>query len=204
MNIRKSLVPLSTLLALSLGIISAQAQPARPLFTISATNVTMSSSGSTGTGSTTFTLTSEDSYTGTIGITCYPTTEPAGAKLPYCGGSAMIGHTLTANATVTGALPFFNVAVPVTPAASQVVPARVGATGLALAGAILLGFGFRRKTGRWLMLVLLAAGTLTGLATITGCGGSNSVVTPGTYSFTIQGVDTNSVKVTSTFEVTVP
>jgi hypothetical protein len=205
MNIQRSFVSLATLLALGIGVYGAQAQPATPVFNVSASNVTMSSSGKNGTGSSTFTLTSMDGYTGTVGITCYPTSEPAGAKIPYCGGSLPpVGYTLKANATVTGSLSFYNVPVPVMPAASKVSPAHAGATGLALAGAILLGFGFRRKAGRWLVMILLATGMLTGLAAISGCGGGNSVVTPGTYSYTVQGVDTHSVIVTSTFQVTVP
>lgn len=204
MDVQKSFVSLSLLVALSFAANGAQARAANPDFTIAATNVTMSSSGPKGTGSSTFTLTSVNGYTGTIGITCHPTNEPASAKLPYCGGSAMIGHTLTANAVVTGSLPFYNEPVPATPAAAQANPAHLGATGLALVGVLLLGRGFRRKAGRRLAMVLLAAGMLTGLAAISGCGGSNGAVTPGTYSYTVQGLDTNSVIVTSTFEVTVP
>jgi hypothetical protein len=143
-----------------------------------------------------------DGYTGTVGITCYPTNEPAGAKLPYCGGSAMIGHTLTADATVTGPLPFFNVPVP-EPVSIPAGKSQAGPAALALA-AVLLGLGFHRRAQRWLVLVLLAVGMLTGLAAIGGCGGSNGVVTPGTYSYTVKAVDTNSNVVTSTFNVTVP
>ncbi len=203
MNIQKSFISLSMLLVLTFGVVSAQAQPARPIFTISATNAIMSSSGPNGTGSSTFTLTSEDGYSGTIGITCYPTSEPAGAKLPYCGGSAMIGHTLTPNAMVTGSLPFFNVPVP-EPVSMPVRRSPTWPAGLALAAGLLLGLGFRRRASRWLFLVLFAVGAFAGLAAISGCGGSNSVVTPGTYSYTVKAVDTNSVIVTSTFNVTVP
>jgi hypothetical protein len=203
MSIQKSFISLSTLLVLTLGVFSAQAQPAKPIFTISATNATMTSSGSNGTGSSTFTLTSEDGYTGTIGIDCYPTNEPAGAKLPYCGGSLPpVGYTLKADAVVTGSLPFFNAAVP-EPVSIPAGKSQAGPAALALA-AVLLGLGFHRKAQRWLVLVLLAVGMLTGLAAINGCGGGNSVVTPGTYSYTVKAVDTNSNVVTSTFNVTVP
>jgi hypothetical protein len=204
MKNQKSLVILSTLLVLSFGVFSAQARAATSSFTMSATNVTMTSSGSKGTGSTTFTLTSVNGYSGTVGVICYPTNEPAGAKLPYCGGSLPpVGYTLTANASVTGSLPFFNVPVP-EPVSMPVRRSRAGPAGLALAAGLLLGLGFRRKAGRWFVPVLLAVGMLTGLAAISGCGGSNSVVTPGTYSFTVKAVDTNSNIVTSTFNVTVP
>lgn len=188
------------LFVLSFGVYCAQARAATPSFNISATSVTMSSSGSSGTGSSTFKLTSVNGYSGTVGITCYPSSEPAGAKLPYCGGSAMVGHSLTANAQVTGSLPFFNVPVP-EPVSMPLHRSRTA--GLALAGALLLGLGFGRRFPRWLLLVLFAV-AFTGLTAMTGCGGSKSVVTPGTYTYTVQALDTNSVMVKSTFEVTVP
>ncbi|MGD0914208.1 MAG: hypothetical protein ABR928_20140 [Terracidiphilus sp.] len=203
MKEQKSLIAISALLVLIFGILGAQARAANPSFTISATNVTISSSGSSGTGSSTFTLTSVNGYTGTLGISCYPTSEPAGATLPYCGGSAMIGHTLTANAIATGALPFYNVPVP-EPVSMPVRRSKAAPAGLALAAGLLLGFGFRKTRSRWLFLGLFAACAFAGLATMSGCGGGNSVVTPGTYSYTIKAVDTNSNVVTSTFNVTVP
>jgi hypothetical protein len=200
---RKSVVSFAIVIALSLGVFGARAPAATPSFTITATNVTMTSSGSKGTGSSTFTLTSVNGYTGTVGVTCYPTTEPAGAKLPYCGGSLEIAHRLTANAVVTGALPFFNVAVP-EPVTMPVHRSHTGSAGLALAGALLLGLGFCSRVSRRWLLVIFAAGACAVSGAISGCGGSNSVVTPGTYSYTVQALDTNSVVVTSTFDVTVP
>ncbi|MGA3071889.1 MAG: hypothetical protein ABSD43_16910 [Terracidiphilus sp.] len=79
------------------------------------------------------------------------------------------------------------------------------APGFALAGALLLGFGFRRRAARWFTLTLLAVGALAGLAGISACGGNNSVVTPGTYAYTVTATDVNtSATVTATFNVTVP
>jgi hypothetical protein len=205
MEIQKQSVSIAALMALSFGLFAAQARAANPSFTITATNATMSSSGSGGTGSSTFTLTSVNGYTGTVGITCYPTDQPTGAKLPYCGGPAMIGHTLTADAMVTGSLPFYNEPVP-EPVSMPVRKSHAGPAGLALADGLLLGLGFRRRVSRWMFLVLFAVGAFAGLGVISGCGGNggNSVVTPGTYSYTVKAVDTNSNVVTSTFNVTVP
>jgi hypothetical protein len=200
---QESFAIIAMFLALSFGVMGAQARAATPSFTITATNATMTSSGASGTGTSTFTLTSVNGYTGNIGISCYPTNEPAGAMLPFCGGSAMIAHTLTANAVVTGQLPFYNEPVP-EPVSMPVHRSHAGPAGLALAAMLLGALGFRRRVSRWLFLVLLALGTFAGLGAMTGCGGSNSVVTPGTYSYTVRGSDTNSVIVTSTFEVTVP
>lgn len=47
-----------------------------PSFTIAATNVTMSSNFATGTGSTSFTLTSVNDYAGNVGIICGGPTVP--------------------------------------------------------------------------------------------------------------------------------
>jgi len=74
-----------------------------------------------------------------------------------------------------------------------------------LAGALLFGFGFRRRAARWLTLTLLAVGTLAGPAGISACGGNNSVVTPGTYAYTFMAKDlTTNTSVTTSVNVTVP
>ncbi len=203
MEIQRQSASVVFLFALGFALFGAPARAATPSFTITATNATMSSSGVNGRGSSTFTLTSVNGYTGTLGITCYPTNEPAGAKLPYCGGPAMIGHTLTANASVTGSLPFYNEPVP-EPVNMPVRRSHAGPAGLALAVGLLLGLGFRKRASRWLLLVLFAGCAFAGLAVMSGCGGSNSVVTPGTYSYTVKAADTNSVIVSSTFNLTVP
>jgi len=78
------------------------------------------------------------------------------------------------------------------------------ATGLALAGVLLFGLGFRRSTRRWLVLTFLALGSLAGLVGFSACG-SNNVVTPGTYAYTIVATDTTTnVSVTTSINVTVP
>jgi hypothetical protein len=68
-----------------------------------------------------------------------------------------------------------------------------------------LGVGLRRRAARWLSLTLLAAATLAGLAAIGACGGNSSVVTPGTYAYTIMAKDMNSsLTVNASINVTVP
>lgn len=88
------------------------------------------------------------------------------------------------------------------------VPHRQGhapAGGLALAGALLLGWGLRRRASRWLVVGLLAVGALAGLAGISACMGYGSGFTPGTFPYTITGTDTSTnASVSSTFMVTVP
>lgn len=191
------------------------AAAATPSFTITATNVTMSSSDSAGIGSSSFTLTSIDGYTGTLQIGCNIPTPKIGVTVPSCGygaaGAAAISIeppsiALAANQVVTGTVPFTN---PVPCSGRCGISARREGDrleqSLALAGALLVGFGFRRRAPRWLALMLFALGTLAGLAGISACGASNSVVTPGTYAYTISATDINTdVSVTSSINVTVP
>jgi hypothetical protein len=195
----------------------AQLLAATPSFTITATNVTLSSATSSGIGSSSFTLTSVNGYAGQVRVNCNPPTPPAGVKVPYCGygvpsGTAAIPAqppiTLTANEAATGTIAFYNAAVPCSNPCPASLPHRAVRglpQGLALAGALLLGFGFRRRARRWLTLTLLAVGALAGLAAISACGGNNDVVTPGTYVYTISATDVaTAVTVTTSVNVTVP
>ena len=195
---------------------SSSALAATPGFTITATNVTVSSSGSSGVGSSSFTLTSVNGYTGSVFVGCNYPTLPAGVRAPYCGngvaGSGAIPAqppiTLTANEVVTGTIYFYNVPVPCSNPCPVSLPRRGGhglPQGLALAGALLLGFGFRPRAARWLTLTLFALCAFFALAGISACGGNNNVVTPGTYAYTITATDINtSAFVNASVNVTVP
>jgi len=172
----------------------------------------MSSTSSSGTGSSAFTLTSVNGYVGTVGVNCSNLDPPAGVNVPICdfGGPAFpVSYTLTANQVMTGSILFLNSQPPckdgVCPVSLPHRGARRLAQGLTLAGALLFGFGFRRRAARWLTLTLLAVGTLAGLATISACGGNNNAVTPGTYAYTIMAKDlTTNASVTTLVNVTVP
>jgi len=209
------IVVLGILATFSTAFFSSSAQAATPSFTITATNVTMSSSSSSGVGSSSFTLASVNGYAGQVQVGCVPPTPQAGAKLPYCGngiaGAAIPAQppiTLTANEVVTGTIPFFNSPVPCSNPCPVSLPRRANhglAQNLALAGALLLGFGFGRRTQRFLTLILFALGTLACLAGISACGGNNSVVTPGIYAYAITATDINTAaSVTTSVNVTVP
>lgn len=191
------------------------AAAATPSFTITATNVTMSSSDSTGIGSSSFTLTSIDGYTGTLQIGCNIPTPKIGVTVPSCGwgtaGSAAISIAplsiaLTANQVATGTVPLSN---PVPCSGKCAHSARREGHGLeqslALASVFLLGVGSWRRPRRFLTLTLLALGGLAALAGFSACGGNNSVVTPGIYAYTISATDINTdVSVTTSITVTVP
>jgi hypothetical protein len=86
------------------------------------------------------------------------------------------------------------------PAVSGHLPANA----LALAGALMLGFGFWRKTPRWMGLIVFAVGALAGALEVSASGKKADPMTPGTYQYTIsanykatpdaplgQGVSTN-------------
>lgn len=217
MRFCRAFVLLGLLLIVSLALSASPALAATPGFTIATTNVTMSSSGSSGTGVTDFTLTSVNGYTGSVHIGCAAPTPPSGVKVPYCGDMGAVGTaavpvqppiTLTANEVVTGTFSFINAPVPCTNPCPANLPRHRGhglAQGLALAGALLLGFGFRRRAAHWLTLFLLAAGTLASLAGISACGANNNVVTPGTYAYTLTATDVSTAaSVSSSFNLTVP
>ncbi len=187
MNERRVLLLFAAILAISLGPAGKSALAATPSFTISASNVTMPASGN---GSIPFTLTSVNGYSGTIGVDCSPPNLPAGTTLPACGGSPIaVSYTLTADAVTQGTVPLSATLCP--PSNPSVCPVKFNRTrrgfgaGLALAGVLLVGLGFRRRTARWFTLMLLAAGTLAGMAGMTACGGNT--LTPGTYTFTVTG-----------------
>ncbi len=156
MRCDRVLVLLGLLLAFISTYSGSPALAATPDFTITATNATMSSSSSSGFGSSSFTLTSVNGYTGKVAITCVPPSPPTGGKVPVCGGSTtMPAYTLTANQVVTGSIPLYNMPVPI-PVSLPRRGSHGPAPGLALAGALLLGFGIRRGAGRFLTLTLLA------------------------------------------------
>jgi hypothetical protein len=104
----------------------------------------------------------------------------------------------------------FGAAVPV---GLRRAPHRSGhlpAAGLALAGALMLGFGLRRRARGWLALAVFAAGALAGVAGISGCTAGLIGMTPGTYQYTITAIFEASgpailgAQATTTINVTVP
>ena len=204
----RAFVPLGVV-AVLLTVSSLPALAATPAFTIVATNVTMSSNTSSGTGTTSFTLTSVNGYTGSVGVNCNAPNPPAGVTVPICdfGGPAYAPYTLTANQTITGTITFANSLPACNPCPVSLPRSRghkLPAT-LALAGAILFAFGFRRRASRWLTLTLFALGSLAGLVGTSACGGNKTVVTPGTYAYTISAVDlTTFANVSTSVQVTVP
>jgi hypothetical protein len=182
---RRCLLLFVWILAFGPVLESLPAHAATPSFTISATNVTMPSSGD---GSIPFVLTSVDGYIGTVAVQCPEVNAPAGARIPYCGGGPVFAFDLTADETVNGNLALTPYGVPVPLAA----------------GGLLIGLALRRRKGGWPTLALVLAGTLASLGEAVGCGGGTSSMTPGTYPYTITATNAKTnVVVSTTANVTV-
>jgi hypothetical protein len=203
MHDRRVLLLFAASLAIILGLAGKPLPASTPSFTITASNTTFAASGPS---AVPWTVTSLNGYTGTVNVDdCGPVNAPEGAMLPSCGGSISPStDTVPANGSVSGQLPLYNGAVPV---AVGLNGARKGsAAGLALAGALLVGFGFSRRSRRRLALMLLALCTLAGMAGITACGGSSGpTLTAGVWPYTMSAVDINTGdRVSTTFSLTVP
>jgi hypothetical protein len=191
---------LCAVVALFLGAIAlAPLAAAAPAFTITAANVIISSSG---TGSSQFTVTGIP-VTGTIVLSCGYSGSLALGGLPICPLTPPAARPVTAGGTLTGVISFYP--------PNTVIPASVSEVGLALAGALLVGFGLRRRA-RWpLAMLLVALGSLAGLMGVSACGGHSSIHMPkGTYPYTITAVDSPSAGTGPTYvastiiQVTVP
>lgn len=130
---------------------------------------------------------------GTLTIGCQYSGPVTQAKIPQQCGIVWPGRVTvqSGETTVNGTVYFVPYGQGPVPSLAQLhtVPrpsGRLPATGMALAGALMLGLGFRRQTSRVLLLAILVACTLIGAAGITGCtAGSSNTMTPGTYSYTI-------------------
>jgi hypothetical protein len=195
------------LLVLGCGFSGADARADTQGYTISATNVTMPASGN---GDSKFTVTNIP-ITGTISIGISYVGTNAEARIPTCGNFPPVLYSVKAGGTLTGTIACYPYGAAL-PASLQRKAHRSGclpASGLALACALLLGFGFQRRARRWLVLPLLAMGTLAGLAGISACGGNPNAMTPGTYQYTISADNEGTVTplgtlATTTISVTVP
>jgi len=193
--------------ALASGLCAAQlpAVAPAPSFTISATNVTMPSSGSV---AIPFTLTSVNGFVGSVAVDCIAPTEPAGVKAPFCEDYGPVrAFPLTADGTATGSYEVVAIPPLTYPAARGANPLKHDRGGSwALAGVLILGLGLQRKRTRRFARVLVAIGVigLTGLG-ISGCGGPPTL-TPGAYVFTLNAtsVTTPTLTASTTATVTVP
>jgi len=170
-------------------------------FAITAANVTMPSYDppTTSNGVTSIPLgTSEFTVTGipgagTLTIGCQYSGPETAAKIPQeCGPVGSPGRPVESGTqTVSGDVEFVPYGEGPIPSLGQLRRApspagRLPVAGMALAGALMLGFGFRRRGRRWPLLAVFAVCALAGAAGMSVCGSGNSnAMTPGTYPYTI-------------------
>jgi hypothetical protein len=178
MQSRRLLVLVGSFFAVSYGFSGVCAEAATP-FAITATDVTMPSSV---TGISNYTITGIPDA-GTVTISCLFTGTPTTANIPNCTyNTSFTAIPVTAGQTLTGTVNFYAFG-------------HLPAAGMALAGGLMLGFGFRRKLWRWLAVAVLALGTIAGVIGLNGCGGKGTIYlpTPGTYQYTIYANYVDSV-----------
>jgi hypothetical protein len=187
MHSRRLFVLFGLILTFSLGFCGAPTFASTPDFAITAANVTMPSSGY---GSSQFTVTGFGGA-GLLSINCVYSGPATEARIPTCADVISPVPTTSGEDSYTGTITFIPYgAVP--PPAAAGLPSETSrssllpAAGLALAGALLFGFGLRRKASRWLVITLFAASTLAAVAGISACaGGSSNGMTPGSYPYTV-------------------
>jgi hypothetical protein len=203
----KRIIALSCLICfLAFGKAYGSPPAPAPSFTISATNITMPLTGG---GLIPYSVTSVNGFVGSVSISEDLPSVPAGVLVPvFEGGPVVPPIVLTANSTVKGSVgiyaAIFNVA------SKRNIPKPGRAASWAMAGALMLGLGLRRRRGRWsgpgVARLLMVAGVLIGLTSISGCGSKAKTLTPGTYTYTITATDVsnNTSSVSTTVQVTVP
>lgn len=204
MTSNKALTCLVILLAIGSRFCSAKAPAPAPSFTISASNVTMPTSGMV---AVPFTLTSMNGFVGSVAVSCTPPTVATGVRAPLCqeGGPAR-AYSLTANGTATGnvAITAIELNVEAAVRASNAKQRHEGSW--ALAGALMLGLGLRRRSRRVARAMLAIVGMGVIAIGLSGCGGPPTL-TPGAYVFMLNAnsVDsTPTVNASTTATVTVP
>lgn len=189
-----------TLLAATCALRTVPARAATP-YAITAANLTMpandqptTSGGGTSfqLGSSQFTVTGVPAE-GTLTIGCQYVGPITSAKIPQQCGIVGPGQipVQAGETTVTGTVYFVPYDEGTIPSLAQLRrlprPANhLPATALALAGTLMLGFGFRRRHRRALFLSVFAVATLVAATGITACGGTATTgMTPGKYPYTL-------------------
>jgi hypothetical protein len=186
------------------GVSLAPRAIASTAFAITATNVTMPASGN---GMSNFTVTGIP-ITGSLAMDCQYSGPSTTAKIPLCGGGPSVQVPVTEGQSYSGVV-YFRPSNSTVPADSQKTARnRASAAMVSLAGAVLLCFGFgRRSSRRSLLLAAICAFAI--LPVISACGDNYNGMTPGTYSYTITAGNSAElnpliVATSTTVNVTVP
>jgi hypothetical protein len=187
---------------ISLAVLTAgdAAAATSPGFTIAASNVSVSDTGS---GSSSYTVTSVSGFTGQVGVSCFPPEINGALAIPNCDVPEQF-LTIPVNGSVSGKMPF-------TPPTNVTAKNDGGhkhhpAGPLAAGAMVLAGFAAARRRLRWnrtLSGLALCAGLLASLSA-TGCGGHGGLaMAHGTYSYNIQAVGPGLKEASAYITVTV-
>lgn len=197
------LAPFSVLLFIGLLLLSTRnaAAAASSGFTIAATNVSLSDTGS---GSSSYTVTSQGGFTGQVGVSCYAPGTDGSLVIPSCDVPEQF-LTLPANGSVSGKMPF---TPPTDVTARNEGRPNPRPTGPFAAGTlVLLGLAAARKRMRWnraMGPLILFTGLIAGLTMTTGCGGHGGLaMSHGTFGYTIQAQAPSAKAATAYISVTV-
>ena len=201
MRVRSFLVLCGLMLVLSCAPVEAGAATVAPL-AIKATDVTMpsvtvieTSGGGTlihmGASRITVTGIPED---GNLEIKCWYSGPTTKAKIPpQCGPIGLRIKPVTAGKAFYGTVtfvPYDQGHVPgvdgfLQPRRAPTVSSHLAAAALTLAGALMLGFGFRRNRLRWLTLTVFVVCVVAGALESSASGRKFNPMTQGTYQYTI-------------------
>ncbi len=183
-------------------MLPAGAVAAAPEFAVAAANVTMPSNGN---GQSAYTVTGIP-MNGNLAVTCQYSGPATQASIPDCSYGPIAAIPVTTGQTVKGTISFYPAGVGVPQVAGR--RGQGPAARLALAGALLLGFGLRLRRGGLAMLVLAAA-SLAAVSGLSACVGGFNGMTPGTYQYTITAgvsgtLNNLAIGTSTTIDVTVP
>lgn len=206
MGLRRISILHTVVVTISLALPMRAATAPAPGIGLTATNVSM---GDRSTGTSQFTLTSLNGFSGQVLVLCPNRIPSLQVELPVCAPGLQT-VTLQANGTTNGSvelIPPWQSSARIRSNPSDRPGDRPGRMPLAACGSLALGALFLRKRRGWLRILLsfvLAAAGLAASISISGCIGQGGIaMTPGTYHYSINveslsGVLLNSadVKVT--------
>ena len=194
-----ALLPVILLTSLALLAVRDASAATKPGFNITASNVSVSDTGS---GSSTYTATSLDGFTGQVAVSCFAPQVDGLLVIPNCDVPAQI-VTVPVNGSVSGKIPF---TPPSNVTARNEGGSKPHSTGPLAAGAIaMIGFAAarRRRWNRTLAPLLLVAALFAGISA-TGCGGHGGLaMSHGTFGYSIQAVGPSQQTATAYIKVTV-
>jgi len=180
------------------GLRDAEAAAA-PGFTVTASNVSVTDTGS---GSSSYTVTSVNGFSGQVGVSCLPPEIDGSLVLPNCNEAEQI-VTLKANGSASGEIQF--TPPPTVTARNQNGP--LHPAGPMAAGAMLLtGLAAARRRRRWsraLTPAILGAALLASIAATGRIGHGGLAMSHGTFGYTLQAVGPHLQTVSVTIKVTV-